>query len=88
MRMIYTNTASALVHTGHITISKLVVTSGSDAATVDFYDNTSAAGTKVASLKVAAASTDEIDFSDLVCVNGLYANIVAGTTPAYFIYSQ
>lgn len=73
--------ASGLVKTGPGELHALLLTSGSNAATVTLYDNTAGSGTKLAVLKAATGLTNSfVPAVSLVFSTGLFATI-AGTAP-------
>ena len=81
-------TSSAILVTGRALLSGvLVITDGTNDATVILYDNTAASGTKVFEAVVAGANDAEL-FSfnkDVFCENGLYLSI-SGTGASCIVY--
>lgn len=74
--------ASAAVRTGPGTLVAVLLTGGSDAATVIIYDNTAGSGTVLA--KLAAAANTTVQWTPpggQICATGLYATI-SGTAPS------
>ncbi len=74
-------TASGLIHTGYGGVMAVILTGGSDAASVTLYDNTAASGTVIAVLKAGIDTT--VVFTPAVALGvakGIYAAIT-GTTP-------
>ena len=78
--------ASAAIRSGPGALAGVLLTAGSDAASVTIYDNASAAsGDKLAVVKAAANSSAAWSPPDAqICSSGLYAE-VTGTTPDIFI---
>lgn len=89
-------TASKLIYTGDGNLHKIVVsTDGTNAVTLDAYDETSATGTKlIPTWIVTSSSTDRtqtIGFSPPVRYSkGLYINVsvAGGGTTAYVVYTS
>jgi len=78
--------ADATIKSGKAVLAAvLVITNGTDDASLTIYDNTSASGTKLLEITVPAA--DRYAFFPLwvKAINGLYAD-VAGTGAAYIVY--
>lgn len=90
MRVIRIN-ASAQISDKKISIKKIAICGGSDAATVTLYNeaDTSATATlKAAKLGVAASTSNNQNFDGgLYLETGCYAEIT-GTTPEVFIYVE
>ena len=82
-------TATGVTLAGPAYVSGFVLTGGSDAASAVIYDHaTAASGTIVATIKVAAASTNSILFNSPMYVrNGLYMTITGTAPKAYTYYS-
>lgn len=87
-------TADALVRTGKLNLySIFFVTDGVNAVTVNFYDNTSAAGVNLTPTFVLAADPDNLNqtinfFPPLQLRTGLYVDITTAGTVTYKVYSN
>jgi len=66
-------------------LGSVVLTSGSDAATLTLYDNaSSAAGTALLKLAVPAANTSvTVNFKGVGFVNGVYASLTGTSAQAF-----
>lgn len=81
-------TSSGLVKTGPGQLCSVILTGGSDAASLILYNNTTNSGTIVVTLKVAAGAT--VVFTPVQpwpFTAGLYATI-SGTGPAVYVGYQ
>ncbi len=74
-------TASGTVKEGGGVLVGVVLTAGTDAATVTLYDNTAASGTVLLKLAAPAGESVIADSLAVRTARGIYAE-VAGTSPA------
>lgn len=80
-------TADSLIHTGPGSIDSVLLTAGSDAATLIIYDNTAASGTVVATLKAAANTCFQWSPRGHVLSKGAYGDITGTSPEAVIVYS-
>lgn len=90
-------TASALIRTGKGIFSGIIIsTDGTNAVTLDIYDNTSAAGTKlVPTLTITSSAVDRVQSikppgAPVSFETGLYVNVsvAGGGSCSYVAYSR
>jgi bifunctional ADP-heptose synthase (sugar kinase/adenylyltransferase) len=74
-------TAAATIKTGPGSLVSVVLCGGADAATCTVYDSTSASGTVIAKLGVAAATSDSFCPSHPIAVGTGIHVALTGTTP-------
>jgi uncharacterized alkaline shock family protein YloU len=87
------NTGDALIATGRGYFKGIIVHSdGTNSVTVDIYDNTTAAGTKLVSSTIFTTSasnrTGVLGFSDQEApfTNGIYVDVTTSGTVTYDVY--
>lgn len=74
------------VYTGAGCLMGVTVTNGAAAQTINFYDNTSAAGTILATLYCPANETAQLDVPAVQFVNGIYANRSQTSTLLVYLF--
>ncbi len=81
--------ASALVKTGPGEVYGVILTGGSDAASVILYDNTAGSGTKaIGAIKAASGASVSFSLPNGVAFSkGLYATITGTTPEVTVVYS-
>ena len=83
-------TADALIRTGWAEFHGITVsTDGANAVTVDIYNGTSAAGTKIAPTLTFPATPVTGSYSiypPVSCSTGIYIDITTGGTASYVVY--
>ncbi len=77
-------TADATVRTGAGVIRRIVLTAGSDAATLIIYDNTAASGPKLFTLAAATGTSTVIPDCYARFATGIQADI-SGTSAAFMV---
>lgn len=80
-------TADGLIHTGPGSIDSVLLTAGSDAAKIIIYDNTSAAGTVIATLKAVLETSIQWTPRGHVFSKGAYAAITGTSPEAVIVYT-
>jgi len=81
-------TTSGLVVTGNTRLSSIILTAGSDAASVAVDDSSDGSGSVLATLKAAANTTEIFTITQpgVKAATGLYATLTGTSPKAYVIY--
>ena len=80
-------TADGLIHTGPGSIDSVILTAGSDAATLIIYDNTAGSGTVIVTLKAILETSVQWTPRGHVFGRGAYG-VITGTSPeAVIVYT-